>query len=989
MSFEELGPVCQRGKLVLNSLCSMISAWLFVNAVVVAVVVVMVVALALVVVLVVVDVVVAFVVLVVVVVVVVAVVVVAAVKDKMFFSRENTSENWSTHIPFFRLFLVKLSWCQLEQTKNPALESEGPNIPPNMEEKVQSGEASIQPRVQSTAEPRRGADGDQDENTVNSIKPKGFKLRKKGGQAGPVSHKSDIQCAKAAQTPALVGKADSQSESQDILGSYMLADQQAEATGEPPREAAVVRQGTCTQSKWGFLSSLKEFDLECQTLLPKRGGVSECLEAVDPLPQHETEATDSHVAQEFPDSIEIPIVKANHSASDEGLPPSEGHGPFLSQKGDGNSSETKDVPLKSLRTDTGDFGSPEQQGCCGTSPTEGKTSEEGLHVVKNSDRSSNGHVSGDSFPPPAQKVASRIVSLKDEAATEAVKAERKRDHSLEDVQTTPKSERTNSSTSSRGEQQPPVAPSTKSNSKLADSLDDSQAPSQADSAARAFKTATTRTARKRHRTHRKKSVASRGRNSIFHADWPCGVCTLLNDSQLSECSMCFTPRKKAANVLRNSFCATAASSPRTSGDSPMEVSKSSGGSDELFQMSTAERRTANAHASDVTTAETPGCRVSRQCSVAGDPDFVRGPPPWCCTACTFQNDWQLIECSICLTPRRRSQRKVRSAWSTRSLKKVGCNSPSSVCGQHSRTSDDPNELRQSQHESSPDPPPRKRPRREGSGDVSPVETEEFSNDGSDGENAGMDSTNGSLPDPSDHEGNISELQAAAEELFGSNSEREDDWWDASDFRKGPEQYSADESLASSSSHDASSDFQMGPEQPSADESPVPSSSCGEASGSRTCPELPSADESPVPSSSRGEASGFRKCSDAFMLSELQTELQSNNSSAPCGKESEKVDAADEWALLGCSWDDDSLDDIIAKADADEGAQGSLPGELEDVPGSPEVKDPEPPPEPLELLFVLSRYTDRAYLYNEVRGLRPVDSAEMASLFFFSVLSPRF
>ena len=32
------------------------------------------------------------------------------------------------------------------------------------------------------------------------------------------------------------------------------------------------------------------------------------------------------------------------------------------------------------------------------------------------------------------------------------------------------------------------------------------------------------------------------------------------------------------------------------------------------------------------------------------------PPDWACSACTLLNDWQMIECSICFTPRRRSQR---------------------------------------------------------------------------------------------------------------------------------------------------------------------------------------------------------------------------------------------------------------------------------------------------------------------------------------------
>lgn len=53
-----------------------------------------------------------------------------------------------------------------------------------------------------------------------------------------------------------------------------------------------------------------------------------------------------------------------------------------------------------------------------------------------------------------------------------------------------------------------------------------------------------------------------------------------------------------------------------------------------------------------------------QCKTDND-DFT-DPGQWSCTACTFVNDPMLIECSVCMTPRRRSQRKTPSHWSTSS-----------------------------------------------------------------------------------------------------------------------------------------------------------------------------------------------------------------------------------------------------------------------------------------------------------------------------------
>ncbi|XP_048590078.1 DNA annealing helicase and endonuclease ZRANB3-like isoform X2 [Nematostella vectensis] len=75
----------------------------------------------------------------------------------------------------------------------------------------------------------------------------------------------------------------------------------------------------------------------------------------------------------------------------------------------------------------------------------------------------------------------------------------------------------------------------------------------------------------------------------------------------------------------------------------------------------------------------PGSSPSQTstCSQVNPPE-PRTPPSWICGACTLENDWQLIECSVCMTPRRRSKRRSNSNNSNKD-KKAACGLNSCEC----------------------------------------------------------------------------------------------------------------------------------------------------------------------------------------------------------------------------------------------------------------------------------------------------------------------
>ncbi|PFX16259.1 DNA annealing helicase and endonuclease ZRANB3 [Stylophora pistillata] len=225
-----------------------------------------------------------------------------------------------------------------------------------------------------------------------------------------------------------------------------------------------------------------------------------------------------------------------------------------------------------------------------------------------------------------------------------------------------------------------------------------------------------RPTKKRKATNKsKQKTANRGAKTCNKdkqppADWPCGACTFINDGQLLECSICFTPRanidETTSTVDNEDLCiksiggqgyddvcisdkmdqyeagvdctdtsSTSVDRGRTNGVVKHESSQISFGSAQMtFPISTGQ--TEEPHASEKTIVHNLSSewmitlpndsRTDSKSSIRGANLAVRdsasshvaapGLPPWSCSACTFLNLFEMIECSVCLTPKRRSRR---------------------------------------------------------------------------------------------------------------------------------------------------------------------------------------------------------------------------------------------------------------------------------------------------------------------------------------------
>ena len=201
-----------------------------------------------------------------------------------------------------------------------------------------------------------------------------------------------------------------------------------------------------------------------------------------------------------------------------------------------------------------------------------------------------------------------------------------------------------------------------------------------------------------------REVRNRSNSEKLPAEWPCSACTFINDGQLLECSICLTPRVAIVESSRtaNSTDMGFTISNRQTGDN-LEMMETAGVSKIINSASSNGGRN-GAVAKDVMTLEGINDRSTPQAE--GDKDRQSlvlphstpvgdvlvdseelstgaskavhnsatleeamavdgsdkgqiaepGLPPWSCSACTFLNLSQMIECSICLTPRRRSLR---------------------------------------------------------------------------------------------------------------------------------------------------------------------------------------------------------------------------------------------------------------------------------------------------------------------------------------------
>ena len=189
-----------------------------------------------------------------------------------------------------------------------------------------------------------------------------------------------------------------------------------------------------------------------------------------------------------------------------------------------------------------------------------------------------------------------------------------------------------------------------------------------------------------------KTAIRKGRNTKHNnkepPSWSCSACTFINDGQLVECSICFTPRVTAnEDNTQNTDNIDCDDSIKKTPDVEMvestgisvtqmdakgigAVISASGEIQNGTSISSGEVSSQRMESDDsresTVLPETIAYHGKDSCN-SGFRDKVgvvddSGLPPWSCCVCTFVNMSELIECSMCLTPRRRSQRLSTSKY---------------------------------------------------------------------------------------------------------------------------------------------------------------------------------------------------------------------------------------------------------------------------------------------------------------------------------------
>lgn len=165
--------------------------------------------------------------------------------------------------------------------------------------------------------------------------------------------------------------------------------------------------------------------------------------------------------------------------------------------------------------------------------------------------------------------------------------------------------------------------------------------------------------------------------------WSCSACTLINDGQLLECSICLTPRvtddststtvHMDADIEHSITKSQHVVEVETKGLSAVQkdsrnISSYSANGELGDEETTASlNETGGNNRVDENTVVQDLCNTRGERSAGKESDVMAaldesGLPSWSCSFCTFSNMSQMIECSMCLTPRRRSQRKTTSTY---------------------------------------------------------------------------------------------------------------------------------------------------------------------------------------------------------------------------------------------------------------------------------------------------------------------------------------
>lgn len=201
-----------------------------------------------------------------------------------------------------------------------------------------------------------------------------------------------------------------------------------------------------------------------------------------------------------------------------------------------------------------------------------------------------------------------------------------------------------------------------------------------------------------------REVRNQSNSQKLPAEWPCSACTFINDGQLLECSICLTPRvaidesSRTPNItdlgctisnrqscgnlemVETAGVSKCINSTSNNGEQNGVVAKDVMTFEGINDGSTSQAAGGEDRKSSVLPHNTPvrdllvdseGLSTGASNAVDGSATLEEamavdcsdkgqiaepGLPPWSCSACTFLNLSQMIECSICLTPRRRSHR---------------------------------------------------------------------------------------------------------------------------------------------------------------------------------------------------------------------------------------------------------------------------------------------------------------------------------------------
>lgn len=191
---------------------------------------------------------------------------------------------------------------------------------------------------------------------------------------------------------------------------------------------------------------------------------------------------------------------------------------------------------------------------------------------------------------------------------------------------------------------------------------------------------------RRKKTNHGTAIQEKKTHSIYKEppSWSCSACTLINDGQLLECSICLTPRVTDANTSTTGHIdadielsitkSQHVVEVETKGlsavrEDPRNISCYSANGELGDEETTASlNETSGNNRVDENTAVQDLCNIPGERPAGKESDVMRaalddsGLPSWSCFFCTFSNMSQMIECSMCLTPRRRSQRKTTSTY---------------------------------------------------------------------------------------------------------------------------------------------------------------------------------------------------------------------------------------------------------------------------------------------------------------------------------------